>query len=152
MTWSKITKWLYISDIDSTHDDDLYYEEDVEVVISLIWDCESMIKVRDLESIYNVEHYIIPINDDDTSDISNALKQTWNIVEDANDDRKILIHCQLGQCISVAAAIYCVANVLKCDYDKAESFVKFARTESNISNNFTLQLRKLLEEVFRYNF
>ena len=145
MTWSKITKWLYVSDIDSTHDDDLYYEEDVEVVISLIWDSESMLKVRDLESIFNVEHYIIPIDDEDTSDITNALKQCWNIVEDAKYNKKILIHCQAGQCRSVAAAIYCVANVLECDYNKAESFVKLVRRESNMSNNFKEQVRKLLE-------
>ena len=142
--WSKIMDYLYVGDIYSTIDEDLYYDEFVEVVISLLWDYEDIEKVKGLGSEYCVKHYLIPLDDNDKVLLDIIFKQVLDIVQKAKkDNKKILIHCSAGQCRSVVMAMYCVAVEYGLTPHEAMEFVNRMRPESNVSEHFKNQLWKI---------
>ena len=142
--WSKIMDHLYVGDIHSTKDEDLYYEEFVEVVISLLWDSKDIGKVRRLNNEFGVEHYLIPLDDNDTVSLDIIFKQVLEITQKAKkEDKKVLIHCSAGQCRSVVMAMYCVGVELGLTIYEAMEFVEGKRPESNVSVYFKNQLRKI---------
>lgn len=142
--WSKVLDHLYIGNIHSAKDEDLYYEEFVEVVISLLWDFEDIEKVKKLGVEYGIEHYLIPLDDNDTIYLDIIFEQVLGIVQMAKKANKtVLIHCSAGQCRYVVMAMYCVAVELGLTIHDAIEFVEKARPESNVSEYFKNQLWKI---------
>jgi len=100
---------------------------------------------KDIYNHYENEfkYYQHPINDDDTSNISKILKETYTNIEE-NKDGNILIHCLMGASRSCSVILYYLIKKHKMTLEEALKFVKEKRFVINPNLRFINEIKKLV--------
>ena len=131
--WNKILDNLYIGDIFSLADTNLFKSEQIDCVITLnktnFYGCATW---------ENINHHIFEIEDKYDTDIISICKKCFDII----NNHKTLIHCQAGKSRSGSIAIYYIMKKYNMSFNNSLNYVKNKHNIS-LNNGFYSQLKNL---------
>lgn len=123
----------------------LFFAEDIELLkknqIKSVISCLNNSKITYDESIIE-EHYIIPIDDDESFEILSLFETTFKIIEDVRKRYNVLVHCEIGVSRSASIVIAYLMKKKKWSFDDSFKFVKGKRNHIDPNKGFISQLQE----------
>lgn len=132
-----LEEFLYLGDIEATEECTLK-EFGIDYVISI--GEHNMIKNGPFP--YVKEHLIIVANDDETQDLTNAFRESFEFIEKYKSN-KILVHCSAGMSRSASIVIGYLIIYHNLDFEKAYHYVLSRRPCIYPNDGFIKQLMSL---------
>ena len=95
----------------------------------------------------DIKHYIIPVQDNLSHDISTYLQETNNWIQDALKTGNVLVHCILGVSRSASIVISYLMHCRFICYQVALDYVKDMRPRVNPNKAFEIQLKQYSKKL-----
>lgn len=142
--WARITNNIYIGNVFSTLDINLFKNHNIKNIISMI-NINNIKKVTHLTNVNIIEH---PIEDDYTSDIIKEADKMYKYIDEAiNRKENVLVICSAGKSRSVSTVIYYLMKKYHQPFNIVHDYVKSKKADIGINTSFKNSLT-----IFGYSF
>lgn len=138
VSWNKITNNIYVGDIFSLADFNLFNNHNIKHIISLVNINNIQNKISYLKNI-NITHSYF--EDNYKENIITESEKLYSIIDKCvENNENILVHCQAGKSRSVGVVIYYLIKKYNMSYDQACNIMNTHRPVNNMNSAFKLSL------------